>query len=48
MYKDQCVFENFENEVRQQLDNPNEDLPEIPPKGDLDIEGILDSEYCFS
>jgi DNA-directed RNA polymerase len=48
MFKDQCVFENFEAEVRQQLDNPNEDLPKIPPKGDLDVEGILDSEYCFS
>jgi len=48
MYKDQCVFENFESEVRQQLDNPNEDLPAVPEKGDLDIEGVLESEYCFS
>ena len=48
MYKDQCVFENFESEVRQQLDNPNEELPAVPEKGDLDIDGVLESEYCFS
>ena len=48
MYKDQCVFENFENEVRDQLSNPAEDLPAVPAKGTLDIEGVLESEYCFS
>lgn len=48
MYEDECVFSNFEAEVRQQMANPNQDLPSVPPKGDLDITGVLDSEYCFS
>ena len=48
MYKEECVFENFENEVRDQLENPAEELPAVPAKGNLDIEGILESEYCFS
>lgn len=48
MYEDQCVFENFEAEARDQLENPNEELPPVPTKGDLDIKSILDSEYCFS
>jgi len=36
------------NQVREQLDDPdNADLPEIPAKGDLDLEGVMKSDYNF-
>ena len=43
-----CLYEDVLNQVREQLDDPdNADLPEIPAKGTLDLEGVMDSDYNF-
>ena len=43
-----CLYEDVLNQVREQLDDPdNADLPEIPAKGDLDLEGVMESDYNF-
>ena len=53
-YDNCCVLERFQEEIRQQLSDPTAmDAPEngvlpIPPKGDLDLQGIKRSEFCFS
>lgn len=49
MYSGECVFERFENEVRQQLSNPAHEFDrKIPEKGTLDLESIRLSQFCFS
>ena len=49
MYSGECVFSRFENEIRQQLSNPAHEFPlDIPEKGNLDLEAIRLSEFCFS
>lgn len=49
MYSGKCVFEKFENEVRQQLSNPAYEFPRnVPTKGTLDLEAIRESQFCFS
>ena len=48
MFKDKCLYSEFEGHIRQRLSNPEQDLPPIPPKGNLDLDGVLESEYCFS
>lgn len=49
MYDEIDVFENFRNEVLEQLSEKLTDkLPESPTKGTLDITKVLDSMYCFS
>ena len=53
-YDNGCVLERFQEEIRQQLSDPAAmDAPEngvlpIPAKGDLDLQGVLSSEFCFS
>ena len=43
-----CLYEDVLAQVREQLDDPdNADLPEIPAKGDLDLEGVMKSDYNF-
>jgi len=48
IYSGDCVFAKLEAEVREQLSNPDAALAALPAKGDLDIQGVLDSRYCFS
>lgn len=48
MYEDTCVLTAFEKDCRQRLSDPDMDLAPVPPKGDLDVTAVLDSEYCFS
>ena len=48
MFKDKCLYSEFEEHIRQRLSNPEQKLPPIPPKGNLDLDGVLESEYCFS
>lgn len=48
MYDNGCVLQRFEDEVRQLLNDPSTELPPIPIKGTLDINGVRYSEFCFS
>jgi DNA-directed RNA polymerase len=50
MYDGRCVYTEFYTEVRQQLSVAGRDKLDlkVPPKGTLDLQGILKSEYCFS
>jgi DNA-directed RNA polymerase len=50
LYQDgTCIFEDFDDQIRDQLRDPsNAKLPDIPRKGDLDINLVKESEYCFS
>lgn len=49
MYEDWCLYSSILEEVKQQIPLSSVDnLPEIPVKGDLDINVVLNSEYCFS
>ena len=48
MYDVPCSLQKFEDEVRQQLNDPSTELCPIPPKGDLDISQVRDSQFCFS
>ena len=43
----QPILENFTEDVTQNLPEGVE-LPELPQKGTLDIEGVLESEYFFN
>jgi DNA-directed RNA polymerase len=53
-YDNGCLLERFQEEVRQQLsdptllDCPKKGVGPIPAKGDLDLQGIKRSEFCFS
>ena len=48
-YTGECPLESFLEGVRQQLNDPTDArLLEVPPKGDLDIYEVLESDYCFS
>ena len=47
-FDDYCLYQDVLDQVREQLDDPdNADLPEIPPKGNLDLEGVMASDYNF-
>jgi len=49
MYKDWCLYSDIQNQIRQQLNNPNTNkLKDIPEKGNLNLEDIRESAYCFS
>jgi DNA-directed RNA polymerase len=48
IYGGSCFFERLEAEVREQLTNPNAELKPVPAKGNLDINKVLESRYCFS
>ena len=49
MYKDWCLYSDIQEQIRQQLNNPNTDkLKDIPKKGNLNLEDIRNSAYCFS
>ena len=44
----QPILENFTEDVLEGLNIKNEDKPEIPKYGELDIEEVLRSEYFFN
>lgn len=46
IYK-QPILENFTEDITHNLDSDVE-LPELPPKGELDIEEVIRSEYFFN
>jgi DNA-directed RNA polymerase len=48
IYGGSCFFQRLEAEVREQLTNPNAKLKPVPAKGNLDINKVLESRYCFS
>jgi len=54
MFSGDCLFAKFEEEVRQQLNDPSmafgsEDSPvTIPTKGCLDLDAVRNNEFCFS
>jgi len=49
IYGGTCFFETLETEVREQLADADAKLKTpMPTKGDLDINGVLESRYCFS
>ena len=49
MYSGDCLFCKFEDEIRNQLNDPAHVFEhKIPEKGDLDLEQIKESVFCFS
>ena len=49
MYIDECHLCRFEDEIRNQLNDPAHVFEhKIPEKGDLDLEKIKESVFCFS
>lgn len=49
MYSEDCLFCKFEDEIRNQLNNPAHVFDsKIPEKGSLDLEKIKESDFCFS
>lgn len=48
-YKDWCMYDDFLYQTKQLMKNPsNPKIPDIPDKGDLILEDIMKSDYCFS
>ena len=43
----QPILENFTEDLTQDIDESIE-LPELPNKGELDIEEVLKSDYFFN
>ena len=49
MYSGDCLFCKFEDEIRNQLNDPAHEFEhKIPEKGTLDLEKIKESDFCFS
>ena len=50
IYKDYCLYDDVLTQAKRQLTHQGaEKLDiEIPEKGDLDLDQVLNSEYCFS
>ena len=47
--KDNDILENFRNDVLKQLPEDYKDkLPDVPQKGDLDINELRKSEFFFA
>ena len=44
----QPILENFTEDVLSGIEVKEEDIPEIPEKGSLDIEDVLKSDYFFN
>ena len=44
----QPILENFTEDILMLADTENTDIPELPESGDLDIEGVLTSDYFFN
>lgn len=49
MYSEIDVLEQFRGEIVRQLsDEAVADLPELPERGTLDLQGVLQSRFCFA
>lgn len=48
MYSDHDVLANFRDEIAAMLCVPSEDLPQLPPKGTLDLSQVLESAFFFA
>ena len=49
MFTDNDILENFRNDVLKQLPEDYKDkLPDVPQKGDLDINELRKSEFFFA
>jgi DNA-directed RNA polymerase len=50
MYDGFCMYQKFLNEATQQLSVQGREILQvtIPPKGSLDINAVMESEYCFA
>ena len=47
-YANGCLFEEVLQQAKDKLESPDEaELPEVPPKGDLNLEEVHKSLYCF-
>lgn len=47
-YEDRCIFSELLEQVKDQLDQPEKAVfPEVPAKGTLDINEVMESKYCF-
>lgn len=44
----QPILEQFTEDILMLADTENTDIPELPESGDLDIEGVLTSDYFFN
>ena len=49
MFSEHDILKNFREDVLKQLpDKLKSKLPEVPSKGDLDIQQLRDSEFFFA
>lgn len=49
MYTDVDVLEQFAGEMKRQLpEEKHEDLPSLPERGTLDLQGVIASRFCFA
>lgn len=49
MYENFDLYQSVLDHTARNLDNAEElDFPDLPTKGDLDLKGILKSNYCFA
>lgn len=50
LYQDYCLYQDFYDQVYKQLSDAGRSKLQVtfPPKGNLDLQTVLDSEYCFS
>ena len=47
-YEGDCLYQHLKDQVIEQLEHPEKaDLPEVPEKGTLDLQQIIESDYCF-
>lgn len=47
MYENFCPFDELRDATHEQLDDKTK-VPEVPTKGTLDLQGVLDSDYAFA
>jgi len=50
LYTDYNLYEDFKNQCAARLDDPERiaRLPDVPERGNLDLNGVIESDYCFS
>ena len=47
-YANGCLFEEVLQQAKDKLESPDEaELPDVPPKGDLNLDEVHQSLYCF-
>lgn len=50
LYTDYNLYEDFKNQCAARLSDPDRvaRLPDVPARGNLDLQGVIESNYCFS